>query len=314
MSQYNAITTKCCNLWCSQGLSMNVMTSILIIAVLLLEPITGFTVIQQQRQHQQYKYDNSAIKKVQQHRCILSGTCRVQRDWCAKFRKQSKLYLSSSSATTAISLTHNATTPPSNVNISNEKDIVDSTYGSSITSINISSSSPTKMTEESTTKVSIVANTGRRDAMSTIVSTKSASTTKKKKNLKMFPRYLEVECWKRQELRGLEPVLQAVAEACQQINRIVQRAQTDDLYGVAVSNNGNNENVDDPITNIQGETQQKLDVLCNTIMLRTFCGSSCDTIQLVASEEEDNPRCCSDVMVRVSIWKRLVRPLRPLQI
>lgn len=114
----------------------------------------------------------------------------------------------------------------------------------------------------------------------------------RKKNLKTFQRYLEIECWKRAEVRDLEPVLQAVAESCKQINRIVQRAQTDDLYGAAVGKDG--EILD---ANVQGEVQQQLDVLCNTIMLRAFCGSS-RSIHSVASEEEDEPRCCSDVMVR----------------
>jgi fructose-1,6-bisphosphatase I len=112
----------------------------------------------------------------------------------------------------------------------------------------------------------------------------------KKKNLKTFNRYLEVECWKQAELRDLQPVLQATSDACKQINRIVQRAMTDDIYGVAVDAQGT------PLdSNIQGEVQQKLDVLCNTIMLRAFCGSS-RHIHSVASEEEDEPRCCSDVM------------------
>jgi hypothetical protein len=115
----------------------------------------------------------------------------------------------------------------------------------------------------------------------------------RKKKLQTFLRYLEVECWKRQDLRGLESVLQAVASACKQITRIVQRAQTDDVYGVALDVHGN------PLsdTNIQGEVQQKLDVLCNTIMLQAFCGGGRE-IHSVASEEEDEPRCCSDVMVR----------------
>jgi hypothetical protein len=116
----------------------------------------------------------------------------------------------------------------------------------------------------------------------------------KKKNLKSFVRYLEIECWKRPELRELEPVLQAVAESCKQINKIVQRAQTDDLYGPALGPDGL------PLedTNIQGEVQQQLDVLCNTIMLRAFCGCS-SSIHSVASEEEEETRCCSDVMVSV---------------
>lgn len=126
-------------------------------------------------------------------------------------------------------------------------------------------------------------------------SSPAAATNKlrKKKNLRTFSRYLEVECWKQAELRGLEPVLLSVADACKQITRIVQRAQTDDIYGVAVDAMGN------PLdtTNVQGEVQQKLDVLCNTIMLRAFCGSS-RVIHAVASEEEDEPRCCSEIMVR----------------
>ena len=115
--------------------------------------------------------------------------------------------------------------------------------------------------------------------------------TIKKPNLKPFSRFLEVECWKQRELRDLEPVLLAVSDACKQINRIVQRAQTDDLYGVAVDVNGK------PLTdtNIQGEVQQKLDVVCNTIMLRAFCASS-GAICTVASEEEDTLRTCAEVM------------------
>jgi fructose-1,6-bisphosphatase I len=101
---------------------------------------------------------------------------------------------------------------------------------------------------------------------------------------------------KRAEYRALEPVLQSVAESCKQINRIVQRAQTDDLYGVALSaTNGDNNQFPQGKTNIQGEVQQQLDVLCNTYMLRAFCGSG-SSIHSVASEEEDEPRCCSDVM------------------
>ena len=119
----------------------------------------------------------------------------------------------------------------------------------------------------------------------------AAAPKQRKKQLKTFGRYLEVECWKHQEFRELQPVLQAVSDACKQINRIVQRAQTDDLYGVALGPDGN------PLeeTNVQGEVQQKLDVVCNTIMLRAFCGCS-SSIASVASEEENEPRSCADVM------------------
>lgn len=113
-----------------------------------------------------------------------------------------------------------------------------------------------------------------------------------KKNLKTFQRYLEIETWRTRGFGDLAPVLQSVAESCQQINRIVQRAQTDDLYGVAVGTDGK------PLdANVQGEVQQQLDVLCNTIMLRAFCGGGSSSIHSVASEEEDEPRCCSDVMM-----------------
>ena len=121
-----------------------------------------------------------------------------------------------------------------------------------------------------------------------------ANSTQKKKKLKTYSRYLEIESWKRgPAARDLEPVLRSVGEACKQINRIVQRAQTDDLYGVAVDAQGN------PLedTNIQGEVQQKLDLVCNAIMLKMFCGSSKGVIAAVASEEEDEPRTCPDVMV-----------------
>ena len=90
----------------------------------------------------------------------------------------------------------------------------------------------------------------------------------------------------------MEFVLRSIGEACKQINRIVQRAQTDDLYGVALDQDG--QQLDE---NVQGEVQQKLDVVCNNIMLKQFCGSSKGIIAAVASEEEDLPRTCCDVMV-----------------
>lgn len=120
----------------------------------------------------------------------------------------------------------------------------------------------------------------------------ASSPEMKKKDLRTFQRFLEVECWKNGEIRNLDRTLLAVADACKQINRIVQRAQTDDLYGAAV----------DPLTgelaeeNVQGEVQQQLDVLCNTIMLRAFCGASNNVVCAVASEEEPLPRSCADVM------------------
>lgn len=119
-----------------------------------------------------------------------------------------------------------------------------------------------------------------------------SSSSLKKKNLRTFARYLEVECWKSPNLRSLESVLTSATRACAQISKIVQRAQTDDIYGAAV----------DKATglaleaNVQGEVQQKLDVVCNEIMKKAFCGCS-DDVAAVATEEEEKPLMCSDVSV-----------------
>jgi len=112
-----------------------------------------------------------------------------------------------------------------------------------------------------------------------------------KKILQTFTRYIEINSWKHPEIRALEPVLRGIGEACKQINRIVQRAQTDEFYGVALGPDGLPKE-----QNIQGEVQQKLDVVCNSIMLKHLCGCSTATIAAVASEEEENFRSCSEVM------------------
>jgi fructose-1,6-bisphosphatase I len=76
-------------------------------------------------------------------------------------------------------------------------------------------------------------------------------------------------------------------------------AHTIIIYNQSNSNNLNNitkpsgQQVDE---NVQGEVQQQLDVLCNTLMLRAFCGASNNAICAVASEEEPLPRSCADVM------------------
>lgn len=62
----------------------------------------------------------------------------------------------------------------------------------------------------------------------------TAKTPLKKKDLRTLARFLEVECWKSPGIRKLDRALLAVSDACKQINRIVQRAQTDDLYGAAL--------------------------------------------------------------------------------
>jgi len=132
------------------------------------------------------------------------------------------------------------------------------------------------------------------DSLDPLASSSSSQSeaNMKKKDLRTLQRFLEVECWKLPTIRTLDSTLLTVSDACKQINRIVQRAQTDDLYGAAI----------DPVTgqlaevNVQGEVQQQLDVLCNTLMLRAFCGASNNAICAVASEEEPLPRSCADVM------------------
>jgi fructose-1,6-bisphosphatase I len=121
-------------------------------------------------------------------------------------------------------------------------------------------------------------------------STDSYTGKFKKKKLQTFSRFLEVQCWKSPELRKLQAVFSATAKACIQISNMVSRAQTDDMYGEAVDKDGNI-----LVENVQGEVQQKLDVICNEIMLRAFCGAS-DSVAAVASEEEDDARLCSTVI------------------
>ena len=113
--------------------------------------------------------------------------------------------------------------------------------------------------------------------------------------MKNFVQYLQKECWRNDEIRDLEPVLVSIGDACKQINKIVQRAQTDDMYGPATIG-VDGQPISEDGTNVQGEVQQKLDVLCNTIFQRALCGCS-NTIAAIASEEEDCPKSCDDVMV-----------------
>ena len=67
--------------------------------------------------------------------------------------------------------------------------------------------------------------------------------------LRTFSRYLEVESWRGgTESRNLETVLASVGKACQQISRLIARAATDDIYGVATNPDGT------PLEdNVQGE-------------------------------------------------------------
>jgi fructose-1,6-bisphosphatase I len=69
----------------------------------------------------------------------------------------------------------------------------------------------------------------------------------------------------------------------------MRRISTDDLDGNHKIGVGGNSSV-----NIQGESQKKLDVIANRIMKVAFCCSG--NIDVLASEEEDEPCLCRDVV------------------
>jgi len=71
----------------------------------------------------------------------------------------------------------------------------------------------------------------------------------------------------------LAPVLGSIALACKAIAGKVRRARIEDIIGQAGE------------VNVQGEEQQKLDVLSNDLLVHTL--SECPSVALLASEEED---------------------------
>jgi fructose-1,6-bisphosphatase I len=72
----------------------------------------------------------------------------------------------------------------------------------------------------------------------------------------------------------LREVLGAIASACDEIAGKVRRARLEDIIG------------DVGKVNIQGETQQKLDVISNTLLLDSL--AACSAVALCGSEEEDD--------------------------
>ena len=82
----------------------------------------------------------------------------------------------------------------------------------------------------------------------------------------------------------------SASRACAQISKLVQRAQTDNIYGLALDKTtGQVKDV-----NVQGEAQMKLDVVCNDILTQAFCGCGGGRIAAVASEEDADVRTCRD--------------------
>ena len=78
-----------------------------------------------------------------------------------------------------------------------------------------------------------------------------------------------------QQLGGLSEVIEAIALAGKAIARKVQRARIDDVLGVAGA------------VNVQGEVQQKLDVLSDALLLE--CLRACSSCAVYASEEQEKP-------------------------
>jgi fructose-1,6-bisphosphatase I len=78
-----------------------------------------------------------------------------------------------------------------------------------------------------------------------------------------------------QRLGGLVDVIEAVALAGKAIARKVQRARIDDVIGAAGA------------VNVQGEVQQKLDVLSDALLLE--CLRACPSCAVYASEEQEKP-------------------------
>ena len=78
-----------------------------------------------------------------------------------------------------------------------------------------------------------------------------------------------------QRLGGLVEVIEAIALAGKAIARKVQRARIDDVIGVAGA------------VNVQGEVQQKLDVISDALLLE--CLRACPSCAVYASEEQAKP-------------------------
>src|SRR6478735_5374645 len=70
-------------------------------------------------------------------------------------------------------------------------------------------------------------------------------------------------------------ILSAISISAKMISAQVRRARLDDVLGSACSEN------------VQGETQQKLDVIANDILMRNLAGR--DGVAVVASEENEQP-------------------------
>ena len=107
---------------------------------------------------------------------------------------------------------------------------------------------------------------------------------------KSFKRFMQIELWRTPQLESLYPILCSLELACRDINRLMRRVSTDNLDGLHSAEKGG----EIPSVNVQGEDQKKLDVIANRIMKNALCCSG--NLHIVASEEEDEPCLCSNVV------------------
>eukprot|EP01041_Mallomonas_annulata_P010942 gene10942-22842_t len=106
---------------------------------------------------------------------------------------------------------------------------------------------------------------------------------------KTFKRFMQVELWRTPELEDLFPILCSIENACRDVNRLMRRISTDNLYGDYTAAGGGG----GPSVNIQGEDQKKLDVIANRILKTAICISG--KVDMVASEEDDDLCSCSAI-------------------
>ena len=119
-----------------------------------------------------------------------------------------------------------------------------------------------------------------------------------------FDRWLEVETWRQPALKDVKPALAQMAGCCRQIAGLVRNAHINGLTGLAGQDDGA------ASVNIQGEEQKKLDIVTNDLLKTWLCASG--TLYCVASEEEDEPCTCSNVIDHPDFNGDLVAMFDPL--
>ena len=122
---------------------------------------------------------------------------------------------------------------------------------------------------------------------------------------KTLKRFLQVEFWRSPEKESLYPIFCAFETACRDINRLMRRISTDNLDGYHGGVDGTPGTV-----NVQGEDQKKLDVIANRILKTAL--SCTGQISVLASEEENEPTLCSDLvggLASAGIYSAVFDPL-----